>query len=695
MSATAKMSDSMGLDLSALPPIYVMSANFSENDLHKAEDTVLDIDGRLTYDAKEARIFIGRISQKKRAAFELRRQGVWTEETPLPVEAASKKRKLTTKGEPEQDLNSSTTESVFDLLTSLENHIVVVKVDWLHKSVATEQLLPIQSHLVYSARITDKPEDEPSSTQTTPTKSQTVKYIDASSNRPSRTTSTPASTLTSSSAGLSSILDQTKFDADSSKTSAAPSWSPRRFRDQKNGHRTVLAQTHPALKRTTTSEHDFLTGHGTSSKLPPPPAWMLEPHPRANFACLRSTTMPYPNQAFIDQLSIIKEARLLTLDEIGVRAYGTSIASLAAYPHKFTSPVEITRLPGCSEKIAALWAEWYNSAEDGSPDSERSLSVVRDLLENEDLKILRLFYNIWGVGADTARKFYFDHGWKELDDLVEYSWTSLQRVQQIGVKFYDEFLIKIPRKEVEEIADTILHHARLCRGIPEEVWSNKENNHRGDWSKPDDGKGDQTWDPRDMVCVITGGYRRGKAECGDVDVILSHRDEEYTKDLVVDVVASLEQAGWITHTLTLHTTTSDRDQQTLPYKAGHTGHGFDSLDKVFCVWQDPGYDEEKHEKNPNLHRRIDIIVSPWRTVGAAVLGWSGATTFERDIRVWCRKKRDWKFDSSGVRDRISGEVLDLESPKTEDDGNCWEDRERRLMEGMGIGWRPARERCTG
>lgn len=287
--------------------------------------------------------------------------------------------------------------------------------------------------------------------------------------------------------------------------------------------------------------------------------------------------------------------------------------------------------------------------------------------EDADLKVLRLFYEIWGVGADTARKMLYTHGLRDLDDVVEYHWGSLNRVQQIGVKFYGEFQERIPRKEVEGIAGTVLRHARLCRGVGEEEWG---------------GEGD-------VVCVIVGGYRRGKEESGDVDVILSHRDEEVTRDLVVDVVRSLETEGWVTHTLTLQTTTSDRDQQTLPFRGeGHGGHGFDSLDKALCVWQDPHWD--KGGKNGNVHRRVDIILSPWRTVGCAVLGWSGGTTFQRDIRRFAHKMKGWKFDSSGVRDRGTGVVVDLEG-----DGKTWEERERRVMEGLGIGYRPATERCTG
>ena len=270
-------------------------------------------------------------------------------------------------------------------------------------------------------------------------------------------------------------------------------------------------------------------------------------------------------------------------------------------------------------------------------------------------------------------------------------------MQQIGVKFYDEFLVGIPRGEVEGIAETVRKHARKAAGVEE---------------------GEETKE-RDVVCVVVGGYRRGKEESGDVDVILSHREEKVTKNLVVDVVRSLEEEGWITHTLTLQTTTSDRDQQTLPFNTkGHQpfhGGGFDSLDKALCVWQDPTYSShdangEENKKNPNIHRRVDIILSPWRTVGCAILGWSGGTTFQRDIRRFASHERGWKFDSSGVRERGGGVVVDLENPKeryfVDKEGvkkerqewewkDDWKDRERRVMEGLGIGWRDAPDRCTG
>lgn len=699
------MSALENLDFSSLPPIFILTANFPENARHETEDAIYEAGGQLSYDPQESRIFLGRLSQKKRAAFELRAKGVWTVESAPIIERPRKKRKVTQQRtssptrKSEDDSENSANENLGQLtsLSKLETHVVVLKVEWLHNSMTAGHFLPYEPFLVYSGRIVDRPGNE---SNIEPAKD--ITYIKAhSDSAPSAAASSPNQKQQDS---LTSILYQTRIDGTDTQLPIMK-YSPRRFRDSKTHDRVPASANRPTLKRTTTSEHDLLNSTDTSN-LPPPPSWMLEPHPRANYACMRSTFANPANDAFLKHLYKIKEARLLTLDEIGVRAYSTSIAALAAYQHVVSSPAEITRLPGCSDKIAALWVEWYTSAQS---DSERYLAVTRSLDEDEDLKHLKAFYDIWGVGAETARKFYFEYGWKELDDVVEFGWNngSLNRVQQIGVKFYDDFMVKIDRHEVEQIADIVLHHARLCRDIPQRFWSNKQNDHRGNWNKPDNGKGDTAWDPRDMVCVIVGGYRRGKKQCGDVDVILSHRDEEYTKNLVIDVVKSLEDAGFITHTLTLHTSHSDRDQQTLPYRnRGHAGHGFDTLDKALCVWQDPNFDDGKHAKNPNIHRRVDIIVSPWRTVGAAVLGWSGATTFERDVRRWCRKEKGWKFDSSGVRDRSDGAVLDFESPRTKrngkqregeviDDGDGWEDRERRLMDGIGICWRPATERSTG
>ena len=43
-------------------------------------------------------------------------------------------------------------------------------------------------------------------------------------------------------------------------------------------------------------------------------------------------------------------------------------------------------------------------------------------------------------------------------------------MQQIGVKYYDEFNVGIPRPEVEAIRDVVLRHARAVRAVDEPEW---------------------------------------------------------------------------------------------------------------------------------------------------------------------------------------------------------------------------------
>lgn len=52
-------------------------------------------------------------------------------------------------------------------------------------------------------------------------------------------------------------------------------------------------------------------------------------------------------------------------------------------------------------------------------------------------------------------------------------------------------------------------------------------------------------------------------DSGDVDLILSHQNESMTYNLIDKVVKSLENEGWITHTLTLNLTNTKRNQEPL------------------------------------------------------------------------------------------------------------------------------------
>lgn len=144
------------------------------------------------------------------------------------------------------------------------------------------------------------------------------------------------------------------------------------------------------------------------------------------------------------------------------------------------------------------------------------LSEIQKAESDEKMAAIKTFYNIFGVSAVTAEEFY-RRGWRDLDDVVEYGWKSISRSQQIGVKYYDDFLQKIPRQELESIADTVLEYARRLRP--------------------------------GFQMTIVGGYRRGKIMSGDVDLMLSHHDEQATYEFVDKLVISLEEAKYISELL--------------------------------------------------------------------------------------------------------------------------------------------------
>ncbi|KPM38108.1 hypothetical protein AK830_g8452 [Neonectria ditissima] len=573
-----------------LPPIFLLSTHLPPRELHELEERV----GSLTYDINEAEIVVGNISRRERAMFELRRAKLAT--VPLEPPSASI--------EDTDDIPSPKRRKISAQTEYSGSRVKVVKLAWLKESLEQGKVLPVDLYLLYEAA---KPSPDPGP----------------------RLASRLAKTSSPSKILGKAALDQLNQPAASSSPS-------RTGNKRRSDTRSTLphSQQPPSLIHQTTSEHDIA--------LPLIPDFLTTTH-----SCQRPTPVNPPNDDFIGTLKQVRTIRLLRGDQVGVRAYSTSIATVAAYPYLLKTSQEVSRLPGCGARIAELYQQWKETGH---------LAEAREAESDTMVLTLKVFYDIWGVGDTTAREFY-RKGWRDLDDLIEHGWGSLSRSQQIGVKYYDEFKLNIPRDEAESIGAAVLDHARRI----------------------DVG----------FEMIIVGGFRRGKKECGDVDVLLSHRSHAITAKAVEKIVVSLEKAQLITHTLTLSTRNSERGEAPLPWRGERRrGTGFDTLDKAMVVWQDA-----KQKDAP--HRRVDIILSPWKTVGCAVLGWSGGTTFERDLRRYCKMEKGWKFDSSGIRSRADGAWVDLEGSSIGDEAPDMETAERRVFDGLGLAWRRPEERCTG
>lgn len=644
------------------PPLYLLDFRFPDKEeLFILERQIGDgYDGPLVRDIYEAKIVIGRVTEKNRARFELRKRGLHTEEVinektlgqdEAEVEETdapqAKRRKLekredgkevinvdsSTESEDEPGLavgprrgsprrNSSRFEassgpvipepsSPASLIASQEDlfrgdTIKVLRLEWYYDSVRAGVLLATGKYLVYEGRYIEKP------------KAYTA----------------PAPTISSSRKGKE-ILERAKADT-------PPRSQPAYFKHKSRISKSPTSQStsqRPHLLHETTSDHE------QASNLPPLPPY-LQP---GTYSCERPTPPTSPNDSFISQLKIIKEQRRLVRNDRGVSylAYSRAIASVAAYPYTITLPQEVGRLPYCGDKYVSLYQEWRDTG---------SIREVDEIEADEMVKSLKIFFEIYDVGDKKAREFYAK-GWRDLDDVIQYGWKDLPRNQQIFVKYYYEFQEKIPRDEVEAIGAVVHHYANKLR------------------------PGFQS--------VIVGGYRRGNALCGDVDVVITHPDPEATQHFIEDIVEELLKDKWILYVLRISAACSDRGQEPVSWKGAmrKAGSGFDTLDKAFLVWQDVNL--LKDGKSP-VRRRVDIIISPWKVAGCAIIGWSGGNQFQRDLRSYCRHKRDMKFDSSGVRRVSDGSWVDLESGETTLLG-----KEKSVLEGLGLEWREPTERCTG
>lgn len=194
---TAATKENPRPSLTSHPPIFVLSTHLSLEELHDVEDSLIRRGASLTYDISEARLVLGKIGQKKRAALELRFHGLWTEEVrhvdgPEFSEPPRKRVRVEeglsedsaaqltagrdvidltsekTEGErerrfpsPDGGLSAASGPSVASTLSSdgAIDVIKVVKLEWLDKSIEAGRALTLDPFILYEARIVERPPD--------------------------------------------------------------------------------------------------------------------------------------------------------------------------------------------------------------------------------------------------------------------------------------------------------------------------------------------------------------------------------------------------------------------------------------------------------------------------------------------------------------------------------------------------------
>ncbi|XP_007479198.1 DNA polymerase lambda isoform X2 [Monodelphis domestica] len=293
----------------------------------------------------------------------------------------------------------------------------------------------------------------------------------------------------------------------------------------------------------------------------------LAPNLSEKWVCAQpsSQKMTNHNLHITEKLEVLAKAYAVQGDRWRTLGYSKAINALKSFPKPVSSYQEACGIPGIGKRMAEKIMEIVESGH------LRKLDHISD-----SVPILELFSNIWGVGAKTAQMWY-QQGFRTLEDIQSQATLSTQ--QAIGLKHYEDFLKRIPREEAAEIEKTVRETAH-------------------------------TLNPG-LLSVACGSYRRGKATCGDVDVLVTHPDGRSHQGIFSQLLDALRKRGFLTDDLVSQ---DDNGQQ----------------QKYLGVCQLPG--PGRH------HRRLDIIVVPYSEFACALLYFTGSAYFNRSMRALAKTK---------------------------------------------------------
>ncbi|EER19700.1 DNA polymerase mu, putative [Perkinsus marinus ATCC 50983] len=237
---------------------------------------------------------------------------------------------------------------------------------------------------------------------------------------------------------------------------------------------------------------------------------------------------------------------------------------------------------------------------------------------------IRELTSVWGVGVSTAEKWYA-MGIRSVDALRHSgSIEQLNHNQKIGLKYFEEFNCKIPRQEVEEISTVVL--AGVDQATRAKYGGLEHFN-----------------------VVVCGSYRRGKAMCGDVDFLITHRSRQltYTENAAIlsSIVSCLSEEGvapsFPQARLTDHLN-QYRQHQEHSEESSTSCIGLDDYQQ-FCQYFGVFQLSPKH-----IHRRVDIKVWSLREYPYALVHFTGSGVFNRRMRYYAKTKLGLKVNDHGI-----------------------------------------------
>jgi NAD-dependent DNA ligase/DNA polymerase/3'-5' exonuclease PolX len=190
------------------------------------------------------------------------------------------------------------------------------------------------------------------------------------------------------------------------------------------------------------------------------------------------------------------------------RAYKKAQETMMAYQGDILSPAQLKGLPGIGDTILEKLNEYVTTGK------------LR-LLEREKNNPVNILADVYGIGAVKAKDLV-DKGVKTIDQLRERQDELLNETQKVGLKYYEDIMRRIPRAEIVKYDHLFSSDfAKVIGAFPNATAASSR-------------------------FEIVGSYRRGAAESGDIDMIITSLDKNVfnafidsliEKKVIVEVLA--------------------------------------------------------------------------------------------------------------------------------------------------------------
>ncbi|KAI1305764.1 hypothetical protein EDD11_004878 [Mortierella claussenii] len=286
---------------------------------------------------------------------------------------------------------------------------------------------------------------------------------------------------------------------------------------------------------------------------------------------------PRYNKAILEQLKILMDHYDSTQTKdnkyhFKVINYRKAITAIRALDYEITSEEMARKVPRVGKKIAQKIGECV------------ALGRIKKLdhlnWDHERSTVETLFRSVYGVGSEKATEWY-NKGLRTLDDLRKL--PDLTKNQISGLQYYEDLLKRIPRAEVEEIGKVVESTAKQLHP--------------------------------DIQSQVTGSYRRGQPDCGDIDIVVARPDVDRGDELFLimeHILKVLINQGFLVDHLSLPVWSDDMEERPKHFK-------------YMGICRLPGED--------SVHHHIDILVVPWMHLGAVLLYFTGNDICNRSMRL--------------------------------------------------------------